>query len=46
LLIINGDPISDVRELCKLKTVYRGSAAYNPKALLAQVPQRDIKYAA
>ncbi len=46
LLIVDGDPISDVRELRKLKTVYRGGVAYDPKALLAQVPQRDIKYAA
>ncbi|MBV8772559.1 MAG: amidohydrolase family protein, partial [Deltaproteobacteria bacterium] len=43
LLIVDGDPISDVRELRKLKTVYRGGVAYDPKALLAQVPQRDIK---
>jgi hypothetical protein len=46
LLIVDGDPISDVRELRKLKTVYRGGVAYDPKALLAQVPQRHIKYAA
>ena len=46
LLIVDGDPISDVRELRKLKTVYRGGVAYDPKALLAQVPQRDIKDAA
>jgi hypothetical protein len=39
LLIVDGDPISDVRELRKLKTVYRGGVAYDPKALLAQVPQ-------
>jgi hypothetical protein len=45
-MIVDGDPISDVRELRKLKTVYRGGVAYDPKALLAQVPQRDIKYAA
>ena len=46
LLIDDGDPVSDLRELRKLKTVYRGGVAYDPKALLAQVPQRDIKYAA
>jgi imidazolonepropionase-like amidohydrolase len=46
LLIVDGDPISDVLELRKLKTVYRGGVAYDPKALLAQVPQRDVKYAA
>jgi imidazolonepropionase-like amidohydrolase len=43
LLIIDADPISDVRELRKLKTVYRGGVAYDPKGLLAQVPQRNIK---
>jgi hypothetical protein len=43
---VDGDPIRDVRELRKLKTVYRGAVAYDPKALLAQVPQRDIKDAA
>ena len=46
LLIVDCDPIGDVRELRKLKTVYRGGVAYDPKARLAQVPQRDIKYAA
>ena len=46
LLIVDCDPVSDAREIRKLKSVYRGGVAYDPKALLAQVPKRDIKYAA
>jgi hypothetical protein len=46
LLIVDGDPISVVRELRKLKTIYHGGVAYDPKVLPAQVPLRDIKDAA
>lgn len=42
LLIVDGDPTRDVRELRKLTTVYRGGVAYDPKALLAQVPKSDV----
>jgi imidazolonepropionase-like amidohydrolase len=41
-LIIDGDPLRDVRELRKLTTVYRGGVAYDPQALLAQVPKSDF----
>jgi enamidase len=40
MLVVDGDPIRDVRDLRKLKTVYRGGVAHDPQALLARVPQR------
>ena len=39
-LVVDGDPLRDVRELRKATAVYRGGVAYDPKALLAQVPHR------
>jgi imidazolonepropionase-like amidohydrolase len=42
-LVIDGDPLRDVRELRKLSTVYRGGVAYDPQALLAQVPHRNLQ---
>ena len=42
LLVIDGDPLHDVRDLRKLTTVYRGGVAYDPQALLAQAPQSDF----
>jgi hypothetical protein len=39
---LEGDPTRDVRELRKLTTVYRGGVAYDPKALLTQVPKSDV----
>jgi len=42
LLIVDGDPVRDVRELRKLTTVYRGGVAHDPKALLAQVPKSEV----
>src|SRR4029453_5943127 len=41
-LIIDGDPLRDGRELRKLTTVYRGGVAFDPQALLAQVPKSDF----
>jgi cytosine/adenosine deaminase-related metal-dependent hydrolase len=41
-LVIDGDPLRDVRDLRKLTTVYRGGVAYDPQALLAQVPKSDF----
>src|SRR5215510_664097 len=41
-LVVNGDPLRDVRDLRKLTTVYRGGVAHDPQALLAQVPQSDV----
>lgn len=40
-LVVDGDPLRDVRELRKATTIYRGGVAYDPKALLAQVPHRE-----
>ncbi len=38
LLVVDGDPTRDVRELRKLETTYRGGVAHDPKALLAAHP--------
>jgi imidazolonepropionase-like amidohydrolase len=46
MLIVDGDPVRDVRDLRKLKTVYRGGVAHDPQTLLAKVPQRVIDLAA
>ncbi|MGE0824933.1 MAG: amidohydrolase family protein [Candidatus Binatia bacterium] len=40
-LVIDGDPLRDVRELRKLTTVYRGGVAHNPQAILARAPKSD-----
>jgi imidazolonepropionase-like amidohydrolase len=40
LLVVDGDPLRDVREVRKLTTVYRGGVAYEAQALLAKVPSR------
>ena len=42
LLIVDGDPLRDPRELRKLTTVYRGGVAYDPQKLLAQMPKSDV----
>lgn len=42
MLIVDGDPIRDVRELRKLRTVYRDGVSHDPQALLARVPQRAL----
>ena len=42
LLIIDGDPLRDVRELRNLVRVYRGGVPYEPQDLLAKVPQRNL----
>ena len=44
MLVIDGDPIRDVRELRRLKTVYRGGVAHDSQALLARVPQRVLDH--
>jgi imidazolonepropionase-like amidohydrolase len=46
LLVIDGDPLRDVRDLRKLTTVYRGGVAYDPQSILAQVPKSDFVPAA
>jgi imidazolonepropionase-like amidohydrolase len=38
LLVVDGDPLRDMRELRKLTTVYHGGTAYDPQTLLAGVP--------
>jgi enamidase len=45
MLVVDGDPIRDVRDLRKLRTVYRGGVAHDPQALLARVPQRTLDQA-
>jgi hypothetical protein len=42
LLIIDGDPLHDPRELRRLSAVYRGGVAYKPEALLAEVPKSSL----
>ena len=42
LLIVDGDPLRDTRELRKLTTVYRGGKAYDPQTLLAGVPKSAV----
>ena len=41
LLVIDGDPLTDPRQLRRLTDVYRGGVAYDPPTLLAQVPHSD-----
>jgi hypothetical protein len=38
LLVVDGDPLSDVRELRKLTTVYKGGVEYKPAEILASIP--------
>jgi len=42
LLIVDGDPLRDTRELRKLTAVYRGGRAYDPQTLLADVPKSEV----
>ncbi len=42
LLVLDKDPSKDVRDLRSLSQVYRGGVAYDPKALLAKRPVRDM----
>ena len=41
LLIVDGDPLTDPRQLRRLTDVYRGGVAYDPPTLLSQVPHSD-----
>jgi imidazolonepropionase-like amidohydrolase len=41
-LVVDGDPLRDVRELRKLNTVYRGGVAYDPQAILARAPKSEV----
>ena len=38
LLVVNGDPLNDVRDLRKLTTVYKGGVEYQPADILASIP--------
>ena len=38
LLVVNGDPLNDVRDLRKITTVYKGGVAYEPAEILAGIP--------
>src|SRR5262249_15196151 len=46
MLVVDGDPIRDVRDLRKLKTVYRDGVAHDPQAVLAKIPQRHLEQTA
>lgn len=41
LLVVDGDPLNNPRDLRKLTSVYRGGVAYDPPTLLSQVPHSD-----
>jgi imidazolonepropionase-like amidohydrolase len=41
LLVVDGDPLKNPRELRQLTSVYRGGVAYDPPTLLSQVPHSD-----
>jgi imidazolonepropionase-like amidohydrolase len=41
-LIVDGDPLRNVREIRKLTTVYRGGTAHDPQKLLAQTPKSNV----
>ncbi len=45
-LVVDGDPLRYPRELRRLSTAYRGGVAYQPDALLANVPKANIGQAA
>jgi len=38
LLLVNGDPLSDIRDLRKLITVYKGGVEFKPAEILAGIP--------
>lgn len=42
MLVVDGDPLRDIRALRKITTVYRGGAAYDPQTLLAGVPTSTV----
>jgi imidazolonepropionase-like amidohydrolase len=45
-LVMDGDPLRDPREPRHPTTVYQGGVAYQPEALLAEVPKSNIGMAA
>jgi imidazolonepropionase-like amidohydrolase len=38
LLVVGGDPLSDIRDLRKLRAVYKGGVEYKPAEILAGIP--------
>ncbi len=38
LLVVNGDPLSDIRDLRKLSAVYKGGVEFRPAEILAGIP--------
>jgi imidazolonepropionase-like amidohydrolase len=38
LMVVNGNPLVDVRHLRKVTAVYKGGVRYDPKELLATLP--------
>ena len=40
-LVVNGDPLNDIRDLRKLTTVYKGGVAHDPKTILAGLPVHE-----
>ena len=42
-LVVDGDPLRDVRELRKLETVYKGGRGYQPEELKAACPRSSVQ---
>jgi Amidohydrolase family len=42
LLVVDGDPLRDVRDLRKLEAVYQGGVRHEPADLLAGAPAREV----
>ncbi|HVN90686.1 MAG TPA: amidohydrolase family protein [Candidatus Binataceae bacterium] len=40
--VVEGDPLRDLNELHRIKTVYRGGVACQKETLIAQVPKSDV----
>lgn len=38
LIVVDGDPLKDVTQLRRLTTVFKGGVAYDPQAILKQMP--------
>ena len=38
LLVVDGDPLNDIRDMRKLTTVFKGGAEYKPAEILAGIP--------
>jgi hypothetical protein len=38
LVVIDGDPLSDIRQMRNISTVYKGGKAHDPKSILRELP--------